>query len=82
MLPHHNYSWKAGKDELVLRRCIADAKIGRGQSRFAPPSQLQLESWERQVSAGEMRYRGKDWEEAKQICSPITITAGKLGKMS
>ena len=47
MLLHNNYSWKAGKDELVLVRCIADAKIGRGQSRFAPPSQLQLESWER-----------------------------------
>ena len=82
MLLHHNYSWKAGTDELVLVKCIADAKIGRRQSRFAPPSQLQLESWERRVSAEKMHCRCKDWEGAKQICSSITITAGKLGQIS
>ena len=42
LLLYHNYSWKAGKDELVLARFIADAKIGRRQSRFDPPSQSQL----------------------------------------
>ena len=47
LLLHHNYSWKAGTDELVLVKYIADAKIGRRQSRFAPPSQLKLESGER-----------------------------------
>ena len=72
MLPHHNYSWKAGKDELVLVRCIADAKIGRRQSSFAPPSQLKLESWERWVSAGEIHCRCKDWEKVKQSCSSVT----------
>ena len=67
LLLHHNYSWKAGKEDLVLVRFIADAKIGRRESRFAPPSQLQLESWERGVSAGEIHCRCKDWKEAKQI---------------
>ena len=47
LILHHNHSCEAGKHKLVLGRFIADAKIGRRQSRFAPPSQLQLESWER-----------------------------------
>ena len=53
------------KEKLVLVRFIAETKIGRRQSRFAPPSQ-------RKVSAGKMHYRHKDWEEAKQICSSVT----------
>ena len=58
MLLHH-------KGKLVLVRFIADTKIERRQSRFAPPSQ-------RQVSAGKIHCRSKDWEEAKQICSSVT----------
>ena len=53
------------KGKLVLVRFIAEAKIGRRQSRFAPPSQ-------RKVSAGNIHCRSKDWEEAKQICSSVT----------
>ena len=53
------------KDKLVLVRFIAETKIGRRQSRFAPPSQ-------RKVSAGKIHCRSKDWEEAKQICSSVT----------
>ena len=53
------------KEKLVLVRCITDTKIGRRQSRFAPPSQ-------RKVSAGKIHCRSKDWEEAKQICSSVT----------
>ena len=58
MLLHH-------KEKLVLVRFIAEAKIGRRQNRFAPPSQ-----WK--VSAGKIHCRSKDWEEAKQICSSVT----------
>ena len=58
MLLHH-------KGKLVLVRFIADTKIERRQSRFAPPSQ-------RKVSAGKIHCRSKEWEEAKQICSSIT----------
>ena len=65
----------AWKDKLVLVGFIADGKIGRRQSRFAPPSQ-------RKVRAGKIHGRSKDWEETKQICSSIIITAGKLGKTS
>ena len=65
LLLHYNHSWETGKDELVLARFVADAKIGRRQSRFAPPSQ-------RKVSAGKIHCRSKDWEEAKQICSSVT----------
>ena len=53
-------------------RFVADAKIGRRQSRFAPPLQSQLGSWERQVGAGEIHCRCKDWEKAKQTCSSST----------
>ena len=53
------------KEKLVLVRFIAETKIGRRQSRFAPPSQ-------RKVSAGKIHCRNKDWEEAKQICSSVT----------
>ena len=63
------------KGKLVLVRFIAETKIGRRQSRFAPPSQ-------RKVSAGNIHCRSKDWEEAKQICPSNTITAGKQGKTS
>ena len=45
----YNYSWEAGKDKFVLVRFMADAKIGRRQSRFAPPIQSQRGSRERQV---------------------------------
>ena len=41
------------KDKLVLVRFIAETKIGRRQSRFAPPSQ-------RKVSAGKIYCRHKD----------------------
>ena len=58
MLLHH-------KGKLALVRFIAEAEIGRRQSRFAPLSQ-------RKVSAGKIHCRNKDWEEAKQICSSIT----------
>ena len=58
MLLHH-------KEKYVLVIFIAEAKIGRRQSRFAPPSQ-------RKVSAGKIHCRSKDWEEAKQICSSVT----------
>ena len=68
LLLHH-------KGKLALVRFIAEAEIGRRQSRFAPLSQ-------RKVSAGKMHYRHKDWEEAKQICTSNTITAGKQGKTS
>ena len=68
MLLHH-------KGKLVLVRFIADTKIERRQSRFAPPSQ-------RKISAGKIQCRSKDWEEAKQICPSNTITAGKQGKTS
>ena len=68
MLLHH-------KGKLVLVRLIADTKIERRQSRFAPPSQ-------RKVSAGKIQCRSKDWEEAKQNCPSNTITAGKQGKTS
>ena len=37
------------RGKLVLVRFNAEAKIGRRQSRFAPPIQLQLGSRERQV---------------------------------
>ena len=70
------------RGKLVLVRFNAEAKIGRRQSRFAPPIQLQLGSRERQVCAGEIHGRCKDWEEAKQICPSNTITAGKQGKTS
>ena len=63
------------RGKLVLVRFIADTKIERRQSRFAPPSQ-------RKVSAGKIQCRSKDWEEAKQICPSNTITAGKQGKTS
>ena len=65
LLLHYNHSWEAGKDKLVLVRFIADANIGKRQSRVAPPSQ-------RKVSAGKIHCRSKDWEEAKQICSSVT----------
>ena len=58
LLPRH-------KGKLGLVRFMAEAKIGRRQSRFAPPSQ-------RKVSAGKIHCRSKDWEEAKQICSSVT----------
>ena len=41
------------KEKLVLVRFIAEAKIGRRQSRFAPPSQ-------RKVNAGKIHCRSKD----------------------
>ena len=61
------------KGKLVLVRFIAEAKIGRRQSRFAPPIQSQLGSRERQVCPSEIHCRWKDWEETKHFGSSSTM---------